>query len=128
MCPPTQTNFSRLNKEQPSLSQMLEDLAAPSSEQPHGQLPEHVLQNLYGFKDTSWKPLCSMVHGGALALHTHAVEFPDKKLEIAIKHSNAVSCLTANLLTAITSDRAFDDYTAKLHMSFPDCLILPETA
>ena len=126
--PINESNFKRINNQQRSLSQMLKDLDAPPPEDPDGQLPKHILLSLQEIKESSWTLLCSMVHGGVLALQTHAVDFPNRSLETLIKHSNGISCLAANLLIIISADSSFAGYTTKLYKSFPDCLPIPEKA
>nr|WP_010130631.1 hypothetical protein [Microbulbifer agarilyticus] len=109
-----ESNFNRLNNKQLSVDAMLKELK--------NHLPGHVMDRLMEFKETSWKPLCSMVHGGVMALQTHAADFPPDLLKDIVKLSNAVSCLVANSLTNISSDRSFAGFTTRLYKTYRDCL------
>ena len=109
-----ESNFDELNKQQLSADAMLKELKK--------HLPEHVMDRLMEFKKTSWKPLCSMVHGGVMALQTHATDFPPSKLKDLVKLSNALSCLAANVLTNISTDRSLVGFTTRLYKMFRDCL------
>ena len=113
-----ESNFKRLNNQQTSMGEMFDELAEC--------LPDHIMRHLEGFRDSSWKPLCSMVHSGVLALQTHAFAFPDDLLKTTVKHSNGISCLTANLLTIISADQSMTGYTTKLTESYRDCLQMEE--
>ena len=109
-----ESNFNRLNNQQLSVDEMLKELK--------NHLPGHVMDRLMEFKKTSWKPLCSMVHGGVMALQTHAADFPPHLLKDIVKLSNAVSCLVANSLTNISSDRSYAGFTTRLYKTYRDCL------
>ncbi|MCK7597074.1 hypothetical protein M0G74_07275 [Microbulbifer sp. CAU 1566] len=115
-----ESNFPRLNNQQASMGEMLKELTKV--------LPTHRMRQLEEFRDSSWKPLCSMVHGGVLALQTHAYDFPPDLLRTIVKHSNGMSCLTANLLTIISADNTMAGYTTRLSESYRDCLPIAEMA
>ena len=106
-------NFNRLNK-MPMLSDMLKQL--------EGKAPDQAVSMLQEFKECSWKPLSSYVHGGVMALQTHAIAFPPDLLRNVVKASNGVSTMAAMLLVILTGDSAHRGRITKLQKQFSDCL------
>ncbi len=77
---------------------------------------------LLEFKEYSWKPLSSYIHGGAHAIHRHSTGYPATLLEQVLKASNAVSTMVAMLLVILSGDRAQRGKITKLQMEYSDCL------
>lgn len=63
----TQETADKANK-LPMLSEMLEKL--------QGKSPQEPLDMLREFKEYSWKPLSSFIHGGLHAIHRHSKGYP----------------------------------------------------
>ncbi len=77
---------------------------------------------LLEFKEYSWKPLSSYVHGGAHATHWHKNGYPIALLEQVLKASNGVSTMVAMLLVILSGDIEQRGKITKLQMQYSDCL------
>jgi hypothetical protein len=98
----------------PMLSEMLTKL--------NGKAPSEAVQMLLEFKEYSWKPLSSYVHGGAHATHWHKNGYPVSLLEQVLKASNGVSTMVAMLLVILSGDIEQRGKLTKLQMQYSDCL------
>jgi hypothetical protein len=98
----------------PMLSEMLSKL--------EGKAPSEAVGMLLEFKEYSWKPLSSYVHGGAHAIDRHSNGYPSSLLEQVLKASNAVSTMVAMLLVILSGDLEQRGKITKLQMDFSDCL------
>jgi hypothetical protein len=58
----------------PMLSEMLKNL--------DGKAPKEAMDSLFEFKEYSWKPLSSYVHGGIHAVNRHSKGYPMQRLSI----------------------------------------------
>lgn len=92
MCELTEDSASKANK-LPMLGEMLEKLK--------GRAPQEAVDMLLEFKEYSWKPLSSFVHGGLHAIHRHSKGYPVPLLEQVLKVSNGVSVMVGMLLVIL---------------------------
>jgi uncharacterized protein DUF6988 len=102
------------NEKLPMLSQMLIKL--------EGKAPVEAMEPLQEFKEYSWKPLNSFVHGGVHAVHRHSKGCPLDLLELVLKASNAVSLMVGMLLVILSCDQRQLGKIPKIQMEFRDCL------
>lgn len=98
----------------PMLSEMLSKL--------EGKAPEEPLSMLQEFKQYSWKPLSSYIHGGIHAIHRHSKGYPAQLLEQALRASNGVSLMVGMLLVILTGNPAQRGKIKKIQIEFADCL------
>ncbi len=89
MCELTEDSSRKANK-LPMLIDMLEKLK--------GKAPQEAVDMLLEFKEYSWKPLSSFVHGGIHAVTRHSKGYPEPLLEKMLKISNGVSVMAGMLL------------------------------
>lgn len=92
MCELTSESANKANK-LPMLSEMLEKL--------EGKAPQEALNMLMEFKEYSWKPLSSFVHGGIHAIHRHSKGYPTQLLYQMLRISNGVSVMVGMLLVIL---------------------------
>jgi len=71
----------------PMLSEMIGQLEKKA--------PQNAIDPILEFKEYSWKPLSSYVHGGLHAIDRHSKGYPIQILEQALKASNGVNGLVA---------------------------------
>jgi hypothetical protein len=98
----------------PMLSEMLEKM--------DGRAPKAALEPLLEFKEYSWKPLSSFIHGGIHAIDRHSRGYPFKLIEQSLKGSNGLNGIVGYFLTIISGNqqkvKEFYDYFTE----FKDCL------
>ncbi|WP_369743936.1 hypothetical protein AB8S08_04955 [Pseudidiomarina sp. PP-1MA] len=112
----TQEAADRANK-LPMLSEMLEKL--------QGKAPQEPVNMLLEFREYSWKPLSSFVHGGIHAIHRHSKGYPLTLLEQMVRISNGVSVMVGMLLVILHGGGEQSGKMPKIQREFADCL--PET-
>lgn len=98
----------------PMLSEMLKKL--------EGKAPAEPLSMLLEFKQYSWRPLSSFIHGGIHAINRHSKGYPVPLLDQALRASNGVSMMVGMLLVILSGDPAQKGKIAKLQTEFADCL------
>ena len=98
----------------PMLSEMLNKM--------EGKAPAEAVAMLLEFKESSWKPLSSYVHGGMHAMHRHSQGYPTVLLEQALKASNGVSTMVGMLLVILSGDRSQQGKLPTVQREFADCL------
>lgn len=98
----------------PMLAEMLNKL--------EDKAPAEAVAMLREFKEYSWKPLSSYVHGGMHAMHRHSKGYPQVLLEQALKASNGVSTMVSMLLVILSGDRTQLGKLPKVQVEFSDCL------
>ena len=98
----------------PMLSEMLSKL--------EGKMPAEPLSMLLEFKQYSWKPLSSFIHGGIYAINRHGKGYPAPLLDQALRASNGVSLMVGMLLVVLSGDPAQTGKISKLQIEFADCL------
>ena len=115
------TNLTRESADRanrlPMLSEMLEKL--------QGKAPQEAVNMLLEFREYSWKPLSSFVHGGIHAIHRHSKGYPLPLLEQMVRISNGVSVMVGMLLVILHGGGEQRGKMPKLQREFADCL--PET-
>ncbi|WP_269619229.1 DUF6988 family protein [Zhongshania sp. BJYM1] len=112
----TQDTAGRANR-LPMLSEMLEKL--------QGKAPQGPVDMLLEFKDYSWKPLSSFVHGGIHAIHRHSKGYPIPLLEQIVRISNGVSVMVGMLLIILHGGTEHRGKIPSIQREFADCL--PDT-
>jgi hypothetical protein len=98
----------------PMLSEMLNKL--------EGKAPVEAFSMLLEFKQYSWKPLSSFVHGGIHAINRHSRGYPVLLLEQALRASNGVSLMVGMLLVIVSGDKAQRGKITEVQKRFADCL------
>ncbi len=109
----TQETDDRANK-LPMLSEMLEKL--------QGKAPQESVNMLLEFKEYSWKPLSSFIHGGIHAIHRHSKGYPLPLLEQMVRISNGVSVMVAMLLVILHGGGEQRGKMPQIQREFADCL------
>ena len=112
----TQETADRANR-LPMLSEMLEKL--------QGKAPQEPVDMLLEFKEYSWKPLSSFIHGGIHAIHRHSKGYPRPLLEQMVRISNGVSVIVGMLLVILHGGGEQRGKLPKIQRDFADCL--PDT-
>ncbi|WP_429239466.1 DUF6988 family protein [Aeromonas veronii] len=112
----TQETANKANK-LPMLSEMLEKL--------QGKSPQEPLDMLREFKEYSWKPLSSFIHGGLHAIHRHSKGYPLPLLEQMVRISNGVSLMVGMLLVILHGGGEQVGKILRIQREFADCL--PDT-
>lgn len=102
----------------PMLTEMLEKL--------QGKAPSEALRMLQEFKDYSWKPLSSFVHGGIHAISRHSKGYPKPLLIQLLKISNGVSAMAGMLLVIMSGDARQQGKIPAIQIAFSDCLPEPK--
>jgi len=98
----------------PMLSEMLAKL--------DNKAPKEAMDLLYEFKEYSWKPLSSYIHGGIHAIHRHSKGYPIPLLHQLLKASNGVSIMAGMLLVILSGDRRQSGKIPAIQREFADCL------
>jgi hypothetical protein len=112
----TQETADRANR-LPMLSEMLEKL--------QGKAPKEPVDMLLEFKQYSWKPLSSFIHGGIHAIHRHGKGYPLPLLEQMVRISNGVSVMVGMLLVILHGGGEQRGKMPGIQREFADCL--PDT-
>lgn len=102
--------------EGPMVAEMLKQLeAAPSA-------PAGIVSQLKEYRDVSWKALNSFNHGGIHALSKNVTGYSPKLIYDALRNSNAVMALTAQLVSIMTGDGGNIDTVRRIYVDYADCL------
>lgn len=112
----TQETADRANR-LPMLSEMLDKL--------RGKAPQEAVNMLLEFKEYSWKPLSSFIHGGIHAIHRHSKGYPLPLLEQMVRISNGVSVMVGMLLIILHGGGEQHGTMPSVQKEFADCL--PDT-
>lgn len=113
MCELTSESASKANN-LPMLSEMLTKL--------EGKAPKEALDMLLEFKEYSWKPLSSFIHGGIHAINRHSQGYPPPLLFQLLKISNGVSTMVGMLLVILAQDFRQQGKIPAIQREFSDCL------
>jgi hypothetical protein len=97
----------------PTLNEMLIEL--------NGKAPQLALNPLIEFRDYSWKPLSSYIHGGIHALSRHKKGYPSALLIQALKSSNGLLIMAGMMLTILSGDKNQSGKIALIQRQFSDC-------
>jgi hypothetical protein len=100
----------------PMLSEMIKQLETKA--------PKNTLDPILEFKEYSWKPLSSYIHGGLHAIDRHSKGYPLPILEQALKASNGVNGLVAVFGSILTGQSELTSEVYKSFDSFSDCFQL----
>ena len=117
MCELTSESASKANN-LPMLSEMLAKL--------EGKAPKEALDMLLVFKEYSWKPLSSFIHGGIHAINRHSKGYPLPLLFQLLKISNGVSTMVGMLLVMLAQDLKQQGKIPAIQREFADCLLGPK--
>ncbi|CAK1856800.1 conserved hypothetical protein [Vibrio crassostreae] len=117
MCELTSESAHKANK-LPMLSEMLIKL--------EGKAPQEALDMLIEFKEYSWKPLSSFVHGGIHAVNRHNKGYPIRFLEQMLIISNGVSIMSGMLLIILHGGGEHIGKIPPIQRRFADCLPKPK--
>ncbi len=100
----------------PMLNEMLQKM--------DGKAPKNALEPLLEFKEYSWKPLSSYIHGGIHAINRHSGGYPLELLVQTLKASNGVNGMTGYFLAILTGDPklAKSIHNTFFELKFKDCL------
>jgi len=98
----------------PTLTEMLTKL--------EGKAPAEAMELLIEFKEYSWKPLNSYVHGGIHAMNRHSEGYSLPLLVQVLKASNGVSTMVAMLLVILAGDTQQTGKIPSIQKEFSDCL------
>lgn len=98
----------------PLLSKMLEQL--------EGKAPKEALAPILEFKEYSYKPLSSFIHGGIHALNRHSLGYPVPLLVQALKASNGLSTMVAMMVLILTGDKSQSGKMPEIQKKYADCL------
>lgn len=109
----TNESASQANKI-PLLTQMLGEL--------EGKAPVEALEMLHEFREYSWKPLSSFVHGGIHAISRHSKGYPIALIEQAIRVSNGVVIMTGMLVVILSSNPVLTGVLPIIQREYEDCL------
>ena len=115
MCELTSESASKANN-LPMLNEMLTKL--------DGKAPKEALDMLLEFKEYSWKPLSSFIHGGIHAINRHSKGYPPPLLLQLLKISNGVSTMVGMLLVILAQDFMQQGKIPAIQSEFLDCLPL----
>lgn len=113
MCELTSESADKANK-LPMLSEMLKGL--------EGKAPKEALDMLLEFKEYSWKPLSSFIHGGIHAINRHSKGYPAPLLVQMLKVSNGVSVMVGMLLVILSGDPRQRGKIPAIQKQYEDCL------
>lgn len=108
------TESARVANNLPMMSKMLEAL--------QGKAPKPATDLLLEFRDYSWKPLSSFVHGGIHAVDRNTKGYPVPLLIQMLKSSNGVSMMAAMVLVIIAKNGAHQGKLPALQREYASCL------
>lgn len=107
----------------PSFSTMMNEIEKKA--------PAAAFRHLKEFKDYSWRPLNSFVHGGIHAVKRNKDGYPAALLSQTLRHSNNLSNLAAIALVCLIDHPPLTQIVAGVSAKYADCLQLmpaPEAA
>jgi len=114
-------NYKNIKRSEklPMFSEMIEKLESTA--------PKNAIDPILEFKDFSWKPLNSYVHGGLHAIDRHSKGYPTEILEQALKASNGVNGLVGMFCAVLTGNQSLVKEVSKSYVEFSDCFIPKKT-
>ncbi len=86
-----------------------------------GKAPAQALGPLNEFKEYSWKPLSSYIHGGIHAVTRHGKGYPIELLAQAVMSSNGLQVMTGMMLVILSGDTKHQGRISKIQQQFADC-------
>lgn len=105
---------ARVANNLPMMSEMLDSLV--------GKAPKEATDMLLEFKEYSWKPLSSFVHGGIHAVERHGKGYPLPLLIQTLRASNGVSIMAAMLLIILSGNPAHVGRILSIQTEYDGCL------
>lgn len=87
-----------------------------------GKGPPEVGAQLLEFKEYSWRPLSSYVHGGIHAMSRHSKGYPEQLLIQAIKASNGLSLMAGMLVVVLSGQPGQSGRLPQIQFAHMDCL------
>lgn len=97
----------------PMLSEMISQLDKKA--------PKNAVDPILEFKEYSWKPLSSYVHGGLHAIERHSKGYPIPLLEQVLKNSNGVNGLVAVFGAILTGQVQLTQDVYDSFQEYSDC-------
>lgn len=97
----------------PMLSEMIEQLVIKA--------PKNAVDPILEFKEFSWKPLNSYVHGGLHAIDRHSKGYPLPILVQALKASNGVCGMSGMFAGVLAGNQQLVKEVIQLSGEFSDC-------
>ena len=86
-----------------------------------GKAPVQALGPLKEFKEYSWKPLSSYIHGGVHAISRHGNGYPIGLLTQAVRSSNSLQVMTGMMLVILSGDTKQQGSISKIQQKFANC-------
>lgn len=83
--------------------------------------PAQLLTPLHEFKEYSWKPLSSYIHGGVHAISRHGKGYPVELLTQAVKMTNALQVMTGAMLVILSGDTKQQGRITEIQQRFANC-------
>ncbi len=105
---------SKRANQMPMLGEMLKKL--------NDKAPKVAYDQLIEFREYSWKPLSSYVHGGIHAIQRHSKGYPVPLLLQSIKASNGLSIMVGMLLVINSGDSTQQGLIPHIQKKYLDCL------
>lgn len=112
---PLTVDSARKANEGLMLADMLKQLDASDA-------PVQLIDQLKQFREISWKALSSYTHGGIHPLSRTLTGYPAQLAIDALRNSNALVCITAQLVSILSGDPENMRPVQKLHVDFADCV------
>lgn len=97
----------------PLLSELLVEL--------EGKAPAQALGPLNEFKEYSWKPLSSYIHGGVHAIRRHGKGYPIELLVQTVRSSNGLQVMMGMMLVILSGDTRQQGRISKIQREFANC-------
>lgn len=86
-----------------------------------GKAPPQAIGPLLEFKEYSWKPLSSYIHGGIHAITRHGNGYPAALLSQALRSSNGLQVMTGMMLVILSGDPKQSGKISGIQHRFLDC-------
>lgn len=86
-----------------------------------GKAPAQALGQLNEFKEYSWKPLSSYIHGGIHAIARHRNGYPIELLAQAVRLSNGLLLMTGMMLVILSGDTKQQGRMSTIQQRFVNC-------
>jgi hypothetical protein len=97
----------------PQLSEILAEL--------EGKAPALAIDPLLEFKEYSWKPLSSYIHGGIHAITRHGNGYPTALLSQAVRSSNGLHVMAGMMLVILSGDSREQGKVSGIQQRFANC-------
>ncbi len=82
--------------------------------------PQNSVKPILEFKEYSWKPLNSYVHGGLHAIDRHSKGYPVEILEQALKASNGVNGMVGMFASVLAGNQLLVKEVSKSYQEYSD--------